>query len=200
MRWLMRSATGHWQMIVLERLAATMVVVLAATWMPHSYGQASASVTLQPLSDTNAADLYRRVPGCRAVIVESATAQTIAVVAQVAWAMVQTSRGALEAPVVFRDRGDKGPELRFSVTDAALGGSLSGTVSQSAAGRHCSFSSGCMEIPARLTLTLLGSQSDARPVFDSAVTVVDYCATDPHRRVFKTVSWWERILRLLSSS
>jgi len=112
--------------------------------------------------------------------------------------MLRTSRGVLELPVVFRDRGDKAPELRFSVTDAALGGSVRGTLSQAGEGRRCPLSAGCMEIPAQLTVTLRAGSSGAQTVFDGAVTVVDQCATDDSKRVFLTVSWWDRVLRLIS--
>lgn len=185
-------------MVRSRRFAATSVVVIAVAGASPSSGQPVVGLTLQPLGDADSADLYTRVPGCRAAVVDAAVARPLAVVAQAAWVMLRTSRGVLELPVVFRDRGDKAPELRFSVTDAALGGSMRGTLSQAGEGRRCPRSAGCMEIPAQLTVTLRAGSPEAQTIFDGAVTVVDHCATDASKRVFMTVSWWERVLRLIS--
>jgi hypothetical protein len=180
------------------RFAASAAVVLGAALTTPGLGQLQPGMTLQPLGDASAADFYRRVPGCRATVVDASDRRPIAAVAKAQWVMFVTSRGLLEAPVVFQDRGDKVAELRFSVTDDKLGGSLRGTLSQAGAGMRCSISDGCMELPARLTLTFIAGQSLAQTVYDGSVTVVDQCATSASQRVFMTVAWWERVLRLIS--
>lgn len=180
------------------QMVVTTAVALAAMGVLPSFGQSATDLSLLPLKDADAADLLRRLPGCGAMVVDVADARRLAVLAQARWIMLRTSRGVLEVPVVFRDRGDKGPEIRFSFTDAALGGSMRGTLAETGPAQRCSMSSGCMEIPSHLRLTFASSASEARPVFDGAVIVVDDCATDARQRVFMTVSWWERLLRLIS--
>lgn len=175
------------------RLSFLATVVLA-TVCAH----AIPGLTLQTLSGGDTADFFERVAGCRATVVGSSDAKQLAAVAQSKWIMLRTSRGVLELPVLFRDRGDKTPEVRFSITDPSIGGSLRGSLSQTGSGRRCSMSEGCMQIPARLTLNHLAGASGTNLIFDGMVTVIDHCATDERMRVFMTVSWWERVWRLIS--
>jgi hypothetical protein len=176
----------------LRRERAARVVLTAGILALHG---AAPAVTLGALTDGEAESLFRRVPGCEVRIRTGPT--LIAAVASASWVGLRVDERLVEAPVVFRDRDEAGPEVRFSATQAA-GQGLRGALSVRGDGMRCGQGPDCMAIPARLQVRHVGADGIAQVAFDGDVVVTDPCARDGDKRLFRATSWWERLLRSIA--
>jgi hypothetical protein len=159
-------------------------------------GPGATAQSLEPLPPAQSASMFRRVPGCDALVHDAAT--VVAAIASGTWVTYRVAGRPLEAPVVFRDAGEDAPEVRFSVTGE--GDTQRGVLRALGAGARCAEGpEACRVLPARLTLHETRRDGTTSTVHDGEVTVTDPCAGDRKTRLFRTTAWWEKLLRMSGS-
>lgn len=181
--------------IMARRWLAVMISVCSLIVTSQCAAQPASNLSVQPLGDQEAASLHLRVHGCVAPVSRISDAKKIGTIANASWVMLGTSRGPIEMPVLFRDKNDGHAEVRFSTSYDEIGGSLRGVLVQRSVGSACISPSGCMDFTAHLRIELIPTHGPARTLFDDLVKVTDHCASDSATRVFRTVTWWERLFR-----
>lgn len=175
------------------RLIAALVFAIATLGV-NAQSPTKDQWVLQPIAGDIARDFKKRIPGCSAEIFALPKRELVAQVAGASWVLIQKDTKANELPVLFRDKGAKGPELQFGAVSDELGGLLEGALTMPEPATACSSDSNCQETRAQLNLrvtSLTGKRYDA---FLGPVAVVDQCGGDKRKRIFYVTPWWSKIL------
>lgn len=149
---------------------------------------------LQPIASDTARDFKKRIPGCSAEIFAIPKRELVAQVSGASWVLIQKDMKANELPVLFRDKGAKGPELQFGAVSEDLGGLVEGALTMPESSTACSAEGNCQETNAQLKLRVTSLTGKHHDAFLGPVVVVDQCGGDKRKRIFYVTPWWSKIL------